>query len=97
MLSFFYNEGEYLYDIGCEGSCDLQFSHPTGLAFGRFNHSIICITENRRLQVFTLGGNYVAKLAGRSFKGSLLAFIASCETGQLFVTDAEKHCIQVFN
>ena len=83
--------------VGCEGSGDRQFSRPTGLAFDKFNHLIVCITENRRLHVFTLGGKYVAKLAGRSFKGSRLAFITSCETGQLFVTDAEEHCIQLFN
>jgi len=85
------------YDIGCDGSSDRQFSHPTGVAFDKFNHLIVCITENRRLQIFTLGGQYVAKLAGRYFKSSRLSFIASSETGQLFVTDAEKHCTQVFN
>ena len=62
VLSFFYKEGEYLYDIGCEGSGDQQFSHPTGLAFDKFNHLIVCITENRG--IFTLGGKCVAELAG---------------------------------
>lgn len=73
MLSFFYKEGEHLYDIGCEGSGNQQFSHPTGLAFDKFNHLIVCITENRG--IFTLGGKCVAELAGRSFKGSRLAFM----------------------
>lgn len=73
VLSFFYKEGEYLYDIGCEGSGDQQFSHPTGLAFHKFNHLIVCITENRG--IFTLGGKCVAELAGKSFKGSRLAFM----------------------
>lgn len=89
------NEGEYLYDVGCERSGDRHFSHPTGLAFDKFNHLIVCITENRRQQIFTLGEKYVAKLGGSSFKGSRLAFIASGETGQLLVTDAEKHCTEV--
>ena len=70
-----HNEGEYLYDIGCERSGDRHFSHPTGLAFDKFNHLIVSITEKRRLKIFTLGGKYVAKLGGRSFKRSRLAFI----------------------
>lgn len=73
VIFFFYKEGEYLYDIGCEGPGDQQFSHPTGLAFDKFNHLIVCITENRG--IFTLGGKCVAELAGRSFKGSRLAFM----------------------
>ena len=68
-----YNEGEYPYDISCEGSDDRRFGHLTGLAFDKFNHVIVCITENSG--IFTLGGKYVAKLAGRSFRGSHLAFI----------------------
>ena len=62
-----YNEGEYPYDISCEGSDDRRFGHLTGLAFDKFNHLIVCITENSG--IFTLGGKYVAKLAGRSFRG----------------------------
>lgn len=45
----------------------------TGLAFHKFNHLIVCITKNRG--IFTLGGKCVAELAGKSFKGSRLAFM----------------------
>ena len=94
----FNNAGEYLYDIGSEGSGDGQFSAPTGLAIDKFNRLIVCDGDNDRLQLFTLDGKYVAKIAGSFFDhNSFLAGCAVSNTGHLFVTDFNKHCIYVFN
>ena len=94
----FNNAGEYLYDIGSEGSGDGQFLGPTGLAIDKFNRLIVCDAGNRRLQLFTLDGKYVAKVAGSFFdhNSNLLGCVVS-NTGHLFVTDFNKHCIYVFN
>ena len=97
-VMIFNNAGEYLYDIGSNGSGDGQFEFPTGLAIDKFNRLIVCDTINWRLQLFTLDGKYVAKLAGSFFDDNThLVGCAVSETGHLFVTDKNKHCIYVFN
>ena len=94
----FNNAGEYLHDIGSEGSGDGQFSCPIGLAIDKFNRLIVCDMGNRRLQLLTLDGKYVAKVAGSFFDhNSYLFRCAVSNTGHLFVTDFKKHCIYVFN
>ena len=95
----FNNAGEYLYDIGSEGTGDGQFSGPTGLAIDKFDRLIVCDTGNRRLQLFTLDGKYFAKVAaGSLFVHNSHPFgCAVSDTGHLFVTDNNKHCIFVFN
>ena len=94
----FNNAGEYLYDIGSSGFGDRQFSSPFGLAIDKFNRLIICDRDNDRLQLFTLDGKYVAKVAGSFFDhNSHLFGCAVSDTGHLFVTDYKKHCIYVFN
>ena len=97
-VNVFNNVGEYLYDIGSKGCDDGQFSYPTGLAIDKFNRLIVCDRDNDRLQLFTLDGKYVAKVAGSFFDhNSNLFGCAVSNTGHLFVTDNNKHCIYVFN
>ena len=94
----FNNVGEYLYDIGSEGSGDGQLRFATGLAIDKFNRLIVCDGGNRRLELFTLDGKYVAKVAGSFFDHNTQLFgCAVSDTGHLFVTDCNKHCIYVFN
>ena len=94
----FDNAGEYLYDIGSSGFGDRQFSSPFGLAIDKFNRLIVCDRDNDRLQLFTLDGKYVAKVAGPFFDhNSHLFGCAVSNTGHLFVTDYKQHCIYVFN
>ena len=70
----FNNAGQYLYDNGSEGSGDGQLRAPSGLAIDKCNRLIVCDAESRRLQLFTLDGKYVAKLAG-SFLTIMLIFL----------------------
>ena len=94
----FNNAGEYLYDIGSKESGDGQLWFPIGLAIDKFNRLIVCDRNNHRLQLFTLDGKYVAKVAGTFFyHNSSLVGCAVSNTGHLFVTDNNKHCIYVFN
>ena len=93
-----YLTGEYLYDVGTEGSGDGQLRVPFGLAIDKFNRLIVCDWRNRRMQLFTLDGKYVAKMAGSFFDRNGQIFgCAVSDTGRLFVTDKKKHCIYVFN
>ena len=89
--------GEYLHDIGSKGCGDGQFSNPTGLAIDQFNRLIVCDAGNRRLQLFTLEGKYIAQIAGRSFEGSYLRYAVISNTGYLFVTDSYANCVYVFH
>ena len=92
------NAREYLYDIGSEGTGDGQLRFPTGLAIDNFNRLIVCDGGHRRLQLFTRDGKYVAKVAGSFFDhNTQLAGCAVSNTGHLFVTDKNKHCIYVFS
>ena len=94
----FNNAGEYLYDIGSKGSGDGQLWFPIGLAIDKFNRLIVCDRNNDRLQLFTLDGKYVAKVAGSFFDhNSYVVGCAVSNTGHLFVTDNNNHCIYVFN
>ena len=66
----FNNAEEYLHDIGSKGSGDGQFLKPIGLIIDKFNRLIVCDAENKRLQLFSLDGKYIAQIAGSCFEGS---------------------------
>ena len=89
--------GEYLHDIGSKGSDDGEFSCPIGLAIDKFNRLIVCDMGNRRLQLFTLGGNYISQIAGRFFEGGYPLSAVISNTGYLFVTDTSRECVHVFH
>ena len=93
----FNNAGEYLYDVGSEGSGDGQLRVPFGLAIDKFNRLIVCDWRNRRMQLFTLDGKYVAKMAGSFFDRNGQIFgCAVSDTGRLFVTDKKKNTVFMF-
>ena len=93
----FNNAGEYLHDIGSKGSGDGQFLKPIGLVIDKFNRLIVCDAENKRLQLFSLDGKYITQIAGSFFEGGFPrdAFISN--TGYLFVSDSDRHCVHVFH
>ena len=93
----FNNAGEYLYDIGSKGSFDGQFLKPTGLVIDKFNRLIVCDAGNSRLQLFTLVGKYIAKIAGSFFEGGYPRYAVISNTGYLFVTDTDLDCVHVFH
>ena len=93
----FNNAGEYLHDIGSEGSGDGQFSEPIGLVIDKFNHLIVCDAGNSRLQLFTLDGKYIAQIAGSFLEGGYPHFACISNTGIMFVSDSDRHCAHVFH
>ena len=96
-LVVFNNAGEYLHDIGSKGSGDGQFSSTSSLAIDKFNRLIVCDTGNRRLQLFSLDGKYIAQIAGRFFEGGYPRYAVISNTGHLFVADSRRHCVLVFH
>ena len=95
-VKVFNNTGVYQYTIGCEGSGDGQLEYPTGLVNDKFNQLIVCDAGNRRLQVFALDGKFISKIEGPFFVNSHVDGIAMSSNGNLFVTDAKKNVIYVF-
>ena len=93
----FSSAGVHLFDIGEEGSGDGQLMHPTGLTIDKFNHLIVCDSLNKRMQVFTLDGKFIAKIEESIFNDSRLAACAVSNTGYLFVADGDRNCVYVFN
>ena len=81
-LTVFNNEGKYLSDIGSKGCGDGQFLLPASLAIDKFNRLIVSDAGNTRLQLFTLDGKYVAKVAGSFFEhNAQLVGCAVSDTG----------------
>ena len=96
-VKVFNNAGVYQYGIGCEGYGDGQLMFPTGLVIDKVNQLIVCDTGNRRLQVFTLDGKFVAKITGQHSVNSALCNIAYNKKGNVLVTDSNKNCIYVYH
>ena len=93
----FNNAGEYLHDIGSEGSGDGQFLDPSGLLIEKFNRLLVCDARNRRLQLFTLDGKYITQIAGSFFEGGYPLYAVISYTEHLFVTDSGRYCVHVFH
>ena len=93
----FNNAGEYLHDIGSEGSGDGQFLEPSGLLIEKFNRLLVCDARNSRLQLFTLDGKYITQIAGSFFEGGYPLYAVISNTEHLFVTDSGRYCVHVFH
>ena len=93
----FNNRGEYVHDIGSEGSGDGQLMFPSGLVVDKFDHLIVCDTGNRRLQLFTLDGKFITRISESFFENGGLASCAVSNHGHLFVSDIDNNCVYVFN
>ena len=93
----FNNRGEYVHDIGSEGSGDGQLMFPSGLVVDKFDHLIVCDTGNRRLQLFTIDGKFITRISESFFENGVLASCAVSNNGHLFVSDIDKNCVYVFN
>jgi len=73
-IKVFNKEGQFLYDIGREGSGDGQLSSPTGLAIDNFNNLIV--SDKGQPKVFSLDGKFVNTFAG-TFRESYSIAVSS--------------------
>ena len=96
-IKVFSKEGKFLYNIGNQGTGDGQLNRPVGLAINKFNHHlIVCDAGNRRVQIFTLDGKFVTKIAKQYLKDdSGPWFVSVSNNGNVLITDYLKHCVYV--
>jgi len=73
-IKVFNKEGQFLYDIGREGSGDGQLSFPTGLAIDNFNNLIV--SDKGQPKVFSLDGKFVNIFSG-TFRESYSIAVSS--------------------
>ena len=95
-VKVFSKDGVFVYSIGTRGSGDGQLSFPAGLTIDRFLNLVVCDQDNSRLQIFTIDGKFVNTVGGRHTSLKAPRSVAVSTTGQLFVSDARKHCVHVF-
>ena len=94
-VKVFSNDGMFLYNMGTHKSGDGQVLYPAGLAVDSFSNLVVCDPGNRRLQIFTLDGKLVSKMQGHHTGLLGPDYVAVSPTGQLCITDFEKHCVHV--
>ena len=92
-VKVFNKRGEFQYDIGREGSGDVQLNRPVGLTIDRCNNLIVCDTGKSRVRVFSLDGTLV-----NSFSEGMgdPRFVAVTKDSKLLISDLRKHVIRVF-
>ena len=92
-VKVFNKRGELQYDIGREGSGDVQLNRPVGLTIDRCNNLIVCDTGKSRVRVFSLDGTLV-----NSFSEGMgdPRFVAVTKDSKLLISDFRKHVISVF-
>ena len=91
-VKVFNDEGEFLYDIGTEGPWKLRY--PVRLAVNKFNNLVVC--SHKYVQVFTLQGKFVNLIKEQPTQLQQPFSVAVSNSGQVFITDAEKYCVHVF-
>ena len=95
-VKVFSNDGLFLHKIDTLGSGDGQLYHPSALAVDSFSNLVVCDSGNRRIPIFTVDGKLVSKIQGHHTGLVCPDSVAVSPTGQLCITDLEKHCVHVF-
>ena len=96
-VKVFSKDGVFLHSIGTFGTGDGQLRHPIDLSVDSFSNLVVCDHDNGRLQIFTLDGKFVSKIEGEQTGLQRPWSFAVSPTGQLYITDTEKHCIHVLH
>ena len=91
-VKVFNKEGLYLFNIGSKGSGEGQFLCPCGLVVDAFDNLIVCDNGNRRLQMFTLDGEFLCSFDQENRKPWA---ITVCKNGDLLVTDTLHNCVLI--
>ena len=84
-------EGKKVKSFGTEGTKKGQFTLPCGVAISHDGH--ILVTDRDRLQKLTFEGDCVKSVRVNNPSG----ITVHPTTGQIYVTDTENLCIQVFD
>ena len=84
--------------LGIRGTGDGQFDYPRAIVVNDTGHIFVADSNNRRIQVFDMLGNYVSQFGneGQNRLGSPQG-IAIDSTGNIFVTDTTNHRVQKYD
>ena len=91
-VKVFNKEGLFLFNIGSKGSGEGQFLCPCGLVVDAFDNLIVCDSGNRRLQMFTLDGEFLCSFDQENRNPWA---ITVCKNGDLLVTDPQHNCVLI--
>ena len=80
----FSDEGQFLYEIGCKGTGDGQLRSPQGLVIDKLNNLVVCDTNNKRLQVFSLEGKFLNSVTEEVSRPGSVTFV---NNGDLLFSD----------
>lgn len=96
-IKVFGHDGRLRFTVGSSGSRDGEFSDIGGLHLGDYLY--VADTGNRRVQIFTRDGIFVAKLVDAENQprrvGRPVAIVTD-KPGNIYVADADSNTVQVF-
>ena len=84
-------ESGYIGTFNTLGSGDGQFNYPRAIAVNGTGHIYVADSNNNRIQIFDLAGNYISQFG----IGNPHAIATSAT--QMFITDTTNHRIQIFD
>ena len=93
-------DGQFLAEVGTEGSGRLQFSKPKGISFNKSNNKVYVVDcGNNRVQVLNFDLTFSSTFGTRgSGEGQFNRpyFAAFDSSGNVYITDRDNHRVQVF-
>ena len=96
----FDKNGRSLRQIGGQGSGELQFSHPRGLAIDIAGNLVVADMGNHRLQILAANGKFVKEAGSEGSGDGQLSFPESVaimpNSGYIVVSDLSNNRLQVF-
>ena len=97
-IAVFSQEGELSYTFGSWGRGRGQFKNPSGLAVSPDGHHLyVSDRNNRRLQVFTLEGQYVRDIGNGTAQLKTPCGLTVTSNGSVLVADCVNNRVVVFN
>ena len=91
-VKVFNMEGLFLFTIGSKGSGEGQLQYPRDLVVDAFDNLIVCDNGNRRLQMFTLDGEFLCSFDQGNREPSAITF---SRNGDLLVTDTLHNSVLI--
>ena len=91
-VKVFNMEGLFLFTIGSKGSGEGQLQYPRDLVVDAFDNLIVCDKGNRRLQMFTLDGEFLCSFDQGNREPSAITF---SRNGDLLVTDTLHNSVLI--
>ena len=88
-VKVFDEDGVYLHDIG-------KFDAPAGLAIDKFSNLIVCDSDAKSVQVFTLNGEFVTSLPAGKYLECPYSVVVS-NNGDVLLTDLTTGLIFTFH